>query len=75
MNVIFSHSKLPIGIVVLLASISSALALDPRRDGYYYEYTLYPPDDFSVKKSKAVLRADPKGSPTADLERIAKAVF
>jgi hypothetical protein len=35
-------------------------ALDPRNPGYEYQYSLYPPKGFSVKKSKAVARPDPK---------------
>ena len=41
-------------------AFTSAHALDPRRESYHYEYTLYPPEGFSVKKSKALMRADPK---------------
>lgn len=44
----------------LAAFASSALALDPRNEGYYFQYTLYPPDGFSVKKSKAIPRPDAK---------------
>ncbi|MCX6550454.1 MAG: hypothetical protein NTY02_05510 [Acidobacteria bacterium] len=39
---------------------SAVLASDPRNAGYEFQYSLYPPKGFSVKKSKAVLRADPK---------------
>lgn len=38
----------------------TAQALDPRQEGYTYQYALYPPDGFSVKKSKAISRPDPK---------------
>lgn len=47
-------------LLILAASLSTALALDPRRESYNYEYTLYPPGGFSVKKSKAIPRPDPK---------------
>ncbi|MCX5674347.1 MAG: hypothetical protein NTX87_05010 [Planctomycetota bacterium] len=51
---------LGLGILVVGAACAAALALDPRRPGYEFTYTLYPPSGFSVKKSKAVPRPDPK---------------
>ena len=36
---------------VLAVHLTSAVsALDPRNEGANFEYTLYPPDGFSVKK-------------------------
>ncbi|MCX7008648.1 MAG: hypothetical protein NTY53_15590, partial [Kiritimatiellaeota bacterium] len=43
-----------------LLGSGAAQALDPRNTQYEFKYGLYPPQGFSVKKSKAVLRADPK---------------
>lgn len=47
-------------VVAWLAPASPARADDPRRAEHAFTYTLYPPQGFSVKKSKAVLRPDPK---------------
>ncbi|MBE3098297.1 MAG: hypothetical protein IMZ44_14370 [Planctomycetes bacterium] len=49
-----------LGAFIIGAACAGALALDPRRPGYEFTYTLYPPSGFSVKKSKAVPRPDPK---------------
>ena len=46
--------------LVGLAVTVLAVASDPRQTPHSFEYRLYPPGGFSVKKSKAVLRADPK---------------
>lgn len=48
-------------LLVLLAAFAlNAMADDPRGAAHGFVYSLYPPDGFSVKKSKAVVRADPK---------------
>lgn len=46
--------------LVALGPSAPASAIDPRQAPHKFEYRLYPPAGFSVKKSKAVLRADPK---------------
>lgn len=54
------------GLVILLALglfstwPNRARASDPRNPPHEFVYSLYPPENFSVKKSKAVVRADPK---------------
>ena len=49
-----------LSLAVCLAALGSrAHALDPRNDSAHFQYTLYPPDGFSVKKSKAIPRPDP----------------
>lgn len=45
---------------VILGAAQVGLALDPRNPSYEYQYSLYPPQGFSVKKSKAIPRPDPK---------------
>lgn len=45
---------------LLAFSGAAARADDPRRPPHDFVYTLYPPDGFSVKKSKAIVRADKK---------------
>ena len=42
------------------ALVLNATADDPRGAPHEFVYALYPPGGFSVKKSKAVVRADPK---------------
>ena len=42
-------------------------ALDPQNSGYEFQYSLYPPQGFSVKKSKMIPRADPKQPKTVAL--------
>jgi len=52
---------LSVSLAVLALSVTQpAAASDPRNADYEFSYTLYPPKGFSVKKSKAVMRADPK---------------
>ena len=47
-------------LVFVGAQCAAALALDPRDPNYEFKYSLYPPSGFSVKKSKAIPRPDPK---------------
>jgi len=58
-------------LLVVLCGAGQARAggLDPRNEKHEFLYRLYPPSGFSVKKSKAVLRADakqPKAFPLID---------
>lgn len=47
-------------LVLIGAFAPAAQASDPRNPPHEFKYTLYPPQGFSAKKSKAVMHADPK---------------
>lgn len=49
-------------VAAIVGVVHVGFALDPRNAGYEFEYKLYPPKGFSVKKSKAIMRADQKQS-------------
>ncbi len=53
-------SAMVCGLGLLLFWPALASADDPRNGPHEFIYSLYPPENFSVKKSKAVVRADPK---------------
>ncbi len=47
-------------LLFLAAGAFNSFADDPRGAKHEFVYSLYPPEGFSVKKSKAVVRAEPK---------------